>query len=50
MNIRVGFGYDVHKLVENRDLWLGGIKIDYELGLDNAYTRQVEAFLRDISR
>ncbi len=23
MNIRVGFGYDVHKLVENRDLWLG---------------------------
>ena len=25
MNIRVGFGYDVHKLVENRDLWLGGI-------------------------
>lgn len=33
MNIRVGFGYDVHKLVENRELWLGGIKIDYELGL-----------------
>ena len=33
MNIRVGFGYDVHKLVENRDLWLGGIQIDYELGL-----------------
>ena len=33
MNIRVGFGYDVHKLVENRDLWLGGIKIDNELGL-----------------
>ena len=33
MNIRVGFGYDVHKLVENSDLWLGGIKIDYELGL-----------------
>ena len=26
MNIRVGFGYDVHKLVENRDLWLGGIR------------------------
>ena len=33
MNIRVGFGYDVHKLVVDRDLWLGGIKIDYELGL-----------------
>ena len=26
MNIRVGFGYDVHKLVVDRDLWLGGIK------------------------
>ena len=33
MNIRVGFGYDVHKLVADRDLCLGGIKIDYELGL-----------------
>lgn len=33
MKIRVGFGYDVHKLVKERDLWLGGIKIDYELGL-----------------
>ena len=33
MNIRVGFGYDVHKLVAGRDLWLGGIKIEYELGL-----------------
>ncbi len=26
-------GYDVHKLVEGRDLWLGGIKIDHSLGL-----------------
>ena len=33
MNIRVGFGYDVHKLVPGRDLWLGGIKIDNERGL-----------------
>ncbi|WP_024993067.1 2-C-methyl-D-erythritol 2,4-cyclodiphosphate synthase [Phocaeicola paurosaccharolyticus] len=33
MKIRVGFGYDVHKLVEGRDLWLGGIKIEHELGL-----------------
>ena len=33
MNIRVGFGFDVHKLVEGRDLWLGGIKIDHTLGL-----------------
>lgn len=33
MNIRVGFGYDVHKLVAGRELWLGGIKLNYELGL-----------------
>jgi len=26
-------GYDVHKLVEGRDLWLGGIKINHSLGL-----------------
>lgn len=33
MKIRVGFGYDVHRLVEGRDLWLGGVKIDHSLGL-----------------
>lgn len=33
MNIRVGFGYDVHKLVAGRELWLGGIRLPYELGL-----------------
>ena len=33
MKIRVGFGYDVHKLVPNRELWLGGIKIPHTLGL-----------------
>ena len=33
MNIRVGFGYDVHQLVENRELWMGGIRIPYEQGL-----------------
>ena len=33
VGIRVGFGYDVHKLVEGRDLWLGGIKIPHTLGL-----------------
>ncbi len=33
MNIRVGFGYDVHRLVEGRELWLGGIKIPHSLGL-----------------
>ena len=33
MSIRVGMGYDVHRLVPGRELWIGGIKIDYELGL-----------------
>jgi 2-C-methyl-D-erythritol 2,4-cyclodiphosphate synthase len=33
MTIRIGFGFDVHKLVEGRDLWMGGIKIDHSLGL-----------------
>ena len=33
MNIRVGFGFDVHRLVSGRDLWMGGIKIDHSLGL-----------------
>ena len=31
--MRIGFGYDVHKLVENRKLILGGVEIPYELGL-----------------
>ena len=26
-------GYDVHRLVAGRDLWMGGIKLDYEMGL-----------------
>lgn len=30
---RVGMGYDVHQLVEGRDLWLGGIKIEHSKGL-----------------
>ena len=33
MKIRVGFGFDVHQLVPNRELWLGGIKFEHELGL-----------------
>ena len=33
MKIRVGFGYDVHALVPDRALWLGGIRIEYTLGL-----------------
>lgn len=31
--MRVGLGFDVHQLVPDRDLWLGGIKIDHSLGL-----------------
>lgn len=30
---RIGFGYDVHALVPDRELWLGGIKIPHTLGL-----------------
>ncbi len=32
MNIRVGMGFDTHQLVENRELWLGGIKIKHDKG------------------
>ena len=32
--MRIGHGYDVHRLVENRALILGGVQIPYELGLD----------------
>ncbi len=31
--MRIGHGYDVHKLVEGRDLIIGGVKIPYEKGL-----------------
>lgn len=31
--MRIGFGYDVHRLVEGRELWLCGVKIDHALGL-----------------
>ena len=30
---RIGMGYDVHRLVEGRELWMGGIKLEHELGL-----------------
>ncbi len=33
MNIRTGLGYDVHRLVEGRELWLCGVKIEHTLGL-----------------
>ena len=32
--MRIGHGYDVHRLVEGRDLILGGVKLDFEKGLD----------------
>ena len=32
--MRIGHGYDVHRLVPNRDLIIGGVKIEHELGLD----------------
>ncbi len=32
MNIRIGFGYDVHQLEAGRDFWLGGIKLDHTHG------------------
>ena len=33
MKIRIGLGFDVHKLAEGRDLWMGGVKIPHTLGL-----------------
>lgn len=33
MKTRIGFGYDVHKLVEGRALWLGGIQLEHTHGL-----------------
>lgn len=32
--IRIGQGFDVHRLVENRDLWLCGVKVPHAWGLD----------------
>jgi len=31
--MRIGFGYDIHRLAENRKLIIGGVEIDYHLGL-----------------
>lgn len=33
MKIRVGFGYDMHRLAHDRELWIGGIKIEHPQGL-----------------
>ncbi len=32
MNFRIGFGVDFHQLVEDREFWLGGIKIEHSKG------------------
>ncbi|OGC95205.1 MAG: 2-C-methyl-D-erythritol 2,4-cyclodiphosphate synthase [candidate division Zixibacteria bacterium RBG_16_53_22] len=34
MNLRIGHGYDIHRLIEGRRLVLGGVPIDFHLGLD----------------
>lgn len=34
MNVRIGNGYDVHRLVEGRKLILGGVEVPYHLGLE----------------
>lgn len=31
--IRVGYGFDVHRLVSGRELWIGGIRLDHDKGL-----------------
>ena len=33
MKVRVGFGYDVHALVPERELWVAGVKIEHTMGL-----------------
>ncbi|MDZ4824628.1 MAG: 2-C-methyl-D-erythritol 2,4-cyclodiphosphate synthase [Flavobacteriales bacterium] len=32
MNLRIGFGYDVHPLIQGRELWLGGVNIPHTKG------------------
>jgi len=31
---RIGLGYDIHRLAEGRELWLGGIRLEHHVGLD----------------
>jgi 2-C-methyl-D-erythritol 2,4-cyclodiphosphate synthase len=33
MKLRTGFGFDVHRLIEDRELWLGGVRLEHEKGL-----------------
>ena len=61
MNIRIGFGYDMHRLKEGRPLWMGGILLEHSMGLDGHSDADVlvhaimdallgAAALRDIGR
>ena len=36
--MRIGMGYDVHRLVKNRELIMGGVRIPYEKGLPSYFT------------
>ena len=33
LNMKVGMGYDVHRLVADRELWIGGVRIEHTMGL-----------------
>lgn len=33
LNLKVGMGYDVHRLVADRELWIGGVRIEHTMGL-----------------
>ena len=46
MKIRVGFGFDVHQLVEGRELWLGGILLEHTKGLLGHSDADVACVLR----
>ena len=59
MNLRIGHGYDVHRLVENRDLILGGVNIPWKLGLlghsdadvlGNAYEYLIKQFASETGK
>ncbi|MXO95702.1 bifunctional 2-C-methyl-D-erythritol 4-phosphate cytidylyltransferase/2-C-methyl-D-erythritol 2,4-cyclodiphosphate synthase [Erythrobacter aquimaris] len=56
LDVRTGMGFDVHRLVQGEELWLGGIRIDYEKGLsghsdaDVALHTIVDALLGAVAR
>ena len=49
MKIRVGFGFDVHQLVEGRELWLGGVLLEHTKGLLGHSDADVLLHVIDIS-